>query len=93
VAAATAAAGMAPQEVMKAIAEALVATAVGLFVAIPAVIAYNWFQRHSKRSWQHGRSERRPIGSPGGPGQRRPSVRRRQKARIRRLRLVHHGRQ
>ena len=48
VAAATAAAGMAPQEVMKAIAEALVATAVGLAVAIPAVALYNWFQRHSK---------------------------------------------
>ncbi len=48
VAAATAAAGMAPQEVMKAIAEALVATAAGLFVAIPAVIAFNWLQRHAK---------------------------------------------
>jgi len=30
--------------VMAGIAEALVATAVGLFVAIPAVIAFNWFQ-------------------------------------------------
>ena len=47
-AAATAAAGMAPQEVMKAIAEALVATAVGLAVAIPAVVFYNWFHRHAK---------------------------------------------
>jgi len=37
--------GMAPQEVMAAIAEALVATAVGLFVAIPAVAMYNIFQR------------------------------------------------
>jgi biopolymer transport protein ExbB len=37
--------GMAPQEVMAAIAEALVATAVGLFVAIPAVFMYNIFQR------------------------------------------------
>ena len=37
--------GMAPQEVMAAIAEALVATAVGLFVAIPAVAMYNVFQR------------------------------------------------
>ena len=35
----------APQEVMAAIAEALVATAVGLFVAIPAVAMYNVFQR------------------------------------------------
>jgi biopolymer transport protein ExbB len=33
---------------MKAIAEALVATAVGLAVAIPAVAFYNWFHRHSK---------------------------------------------
>jgi biopolymer transport protein ExbB len=37
--------GMAPQEVMAAIAEALVATAVGLFVAIPAVAMFNIFQR------------------------------------------------
>ena len=34
--------------VMSGIAEALVATAVGLFVAIPAVIAYNYFQRQVK---------------------------------------------
>jgi biopolymer transport protein ExbB len=47
-AAATAAAGMAPQQVMAAIAEALVATAIGLFVAIPAVAAYNIFMRKSK---------------------------------------------
>ena len=38
----------APQEVMAAIAEALVATAVGLAVAIPAVVAFNFFSRHSK---------------------------------------------
>ena len=36
---------LAPQAVMSNIGEALVATAVGLFVAIPAVAAYNWFQR------------------------------------------------
>ena len=41
-------ASAAPQEVMAAIAEALVATAVGLAVAIPAVVAYNVFQRHSR---------------------------------------------
>jgi biopolymer transport protein ExbB len=35
----------APTEVMNAISEALVATAVGLAVAIPAVAAYNYFQR------------------------------------------------
>jgi biopolymer transport protein ExbB len=33
---------------MAAIAEALVATAVGLFVAIPAVVMYNLFQRQAK---------------------------------------------
>lgn len=38
----------APQEVMSSIAEALVATAMGLFVAIPAVAMYNVFQRKSK---------------------------------------------
>lgn len=38
----------APQVVMAAIAEALVATAVGLAVAIPAVVAYNFFSRHSR---------------------------------------------
>jgi biopolymer transport protein ExbB len=43
-----AAAVMAPQTVMSAIAEALVATAVGLAVAIPAVAAYNFFQRRTK---------------------------------------------
>ncbi|HVU05697.1 MAG TPA: MotA/TolQ/ExbB proton channel family protein [Polyangiaceae bacterium] len=40
--------GAAPTSVMSAIAEALVATAVGLFVAIPAVVAYNAFQRRIK---------------------------------------------
>ncbi len=38
----------APQEVMASIAEALVATAMGLAVAIPAVALYNLFQRKSK---------------------------------------------
>jgi biopolymer transport protein ExbB len=37
-----------PTAVMKGVFEALVATAVGLFVAIPAVIAYNYFQRQVK---------------------------------------------
>ena len=36
--------------VMAGIAEALIATAIGLLVAIPAVIAYNYFQRHIKNS-------------------------------------------
>jgi biopolymer transport protein ExbB len=44
-ASAAAASQLAPQAVMTNIAEALVATAVGLLVAIPAVAAYNFFQR------------------------------------------------
>ncbi len=36
---------LAPQAIMTGIAEALVATAVGLFVAIPAVATFNYFQR------------------------------------------------
>ena len=40
-----AASAIAPQAVMTSIAEALVATAIGLVVAIPAVAAYNTFQR------------------------------------------------
>jgi len=42
---AQAASALAPQAIMSSIAEALVATAVGLFVAIPAVAAYNYLQR------------------------------------------------
>jgi biopolymer transport protein ExbB/TolQ len=38
-----------PSAVMSGISEALVATAVGLFVAIPAVVAFNVFQRLLKR--------------------------------------------
>ena len=38
-----------PSVVMAGISEALVATAVGLLVAIPAVVAYNVFQRQVKR--------------------------------------------
>jgi biopolymer transport protein ExbB len=37
--------GVDPNAVMGGVFEALIATAVGLFVAIPAVIAYNFFQR------------------------------------------------
>jgi len=43
-----AASTIAPQTVMTSIAEALVATAIGLLVAIPAVAAYNAFQRLTK---------------------------------------------
>jgi biopolymer transport protein ExbB len=41
-----------PQVVMLGIAEALIATALGLFVAIPAVIAYNFFQKQTQRTRQ-----------------------------------------
>lgn len=47
---AAAATQLAPQAVMTNIAEALVATAVGLLVAIPAVAAYNFFQRVVKET-------------------------------------------
>lgn len=43
--AAAGAAGLAPEGVMLKISEALVATGVGLFIAIPAVAAFNAFQR------------------------------------------------
>jgi biopolymer transport protein ExbB/TolQ len=42
--------GEASTAVMSGISEALVATAVGLLVAIPAVVAYNVFQRRVKRT-------------------------------------------
>ncbi len=42
--------------VMAGISEALVATAVGLFVALPAVVAYNLFQRGLRRSTQRATS-------------------------------------
>lgn len=44
---------LAPNEVMKAIGEALVATAVGIGVAIPAVAANNLFQRLVKQTLAH----------------------------------------
>ncbi len=40
--------GAGPQTVMSGISEALIATAVGILVAIPAVAAYNLFQRRVK---------------------------------------------
>lgn len=48
--AAASASALAPQAVMTSIAEALVATAVGLVVAIPAVAAYNIFMRQVKET-------------------------------------------
>jgi biopolymer transport protein ExbB len=44
-AAASGATQLAPEAVMARISEALVATAIGIFIAIPAVAAYNGFQR------------------------------------------------
>jgi biopolymer transport protein ExbB len=41
---------MAPAQVMSSISEALVATAVGIAIAIPAVAANNYFQRMTKRT-------------------------------------------
>ena len=46
--AAQAAAAAAPQAVMSSLSEALVATAAGIFVAIPAIVAFNVFQRATK---------------------------------------------
>ncbi|MBI5631739.1 MAG: MotA/TolQ/ExbB proton channel family protein [Elusimicrobia bacterium] len=37
-----------PEVVMKGLSEALIATAVGLFVAIPCVVSYNYFQKKAK---------------------------------------------
>jgi biopolymer transport protein ExbB/TolQ len=39
-----------PNAIMGGVFEALIATAVGLFVAIPAVVAYNYFQRRVRAS-------------------------------------------
>lgn len=59
--------------VMAGISEALVATAVGLFVALPAVVAYNLFQRALRRATQRATAlghaavaflEARPGGRP-----------------------------
>lgn len=45
-----------PTVVMAGISEALVATAVGLFVAIPAVVAFNFFQKQVKQILQNTQS-------------------------------------
>jgi biopolymer transport protein ExbB len=64
--------------VMAGISEALVATAVGLFVALPAVVAYNLFQRSLRRSTQRATAlghaavaflEAGPAAGRAGPGQ------------------------
>jgi biopolymer transport protein ExbB len=62
--------------VMAGISEALVATAVGLFVALPAVVAYNLFQRALRRATQRATAlghaavahlEARPAPAARGP--------------------------
>ncbi len=45
---------LAPQAVMSSISEALVATAIGLGVAIPAVFAFNMFERRVKSALEDG---------------------------------------
>jgi biopolymer transport protein ExbB/TolQ len=45
-----------PNAVMSGVFEALVATAVGLFVAIPAVVAYNLFQRRVRKRTAENRA-------------------------------------
>lgn len=50
-----------PSVVMAGISEALVATAVGLMVAIPAVIAYNFFQRVVKRKMANAEAVKKLI--------------------------------
>src|SRR5262245_38060518 len=70
--------GQNPNAVMGGVFEALVATAVGLFVAIPAVVAYNLFQRRVRKrladvdSLAHlvlatARSEGKPAAPPAPP--------------------------
>ncbi len=67
-------AGLAPSvAIMTGISEALVATAIGLFVAIPAVVAYNFFTRRvqefiGQRGEGPERSAARRIWSAGSPG-------------------------
>ena len=50
-----------PSVVMAGISEALVATAVGLLVAIPAVIAFNGFNRIVKRHYANAEAVMRLI--------------------------------
>jgi biopolymer transport protein ExbB len=50
-----------PQTVMAGISEALIATAVGLFVAIPAVILYNWLKSLAKGLLDQAESNARMV--------------------------------
>ncbi|MGH9120357.1 MAG: MotA/TolQ/ExbB proton channel family protein [Acidimicrobiales bacterium] len=46
--------GIAPQAIMTGVSEALVATAIGLLVAIPSVVAFNFFSRRINESLANG---------------------------------------
>ena len=48
-----------PSVILKGISEALVATALGLFIAIPAVVAYNYFVRKVRKIMVHSESSAR----------------------------------
>jgi biopolymer transport protein ExbB/TolQ len=48
-----------PSVILKGISEALVATALGLFIAIPAVVAYNYFVRKVRKILVHSESAAR----------------------------------
>ncbi len=48
-----------PSVILKGISEALVATALGLFIAIPAVVAYNYFVRKVRKILVHAESSAR----------------------------------
>jgi biopolymer transport protein ExbB len=50
-----------PEVVMSSIAEALVATAIGILVAVPAVIAYNFFNRAIKKKMANSDTTARII--------------------------------
>ena len=50
-----------PSVVMAGISESLVATAVGLIVAIPAVVAYNAFNRIVKRHYANAEAVMRLV--------------------------------
>ena len=62
------------------IAEALVATAIGLFAAIPAVIAYNRFARHRPHRHPAGDLHRRVLQHPAAQRQASPAAAQRSRA-------------
>ena len=62
-----------PNAVMSGVFEALVATAVGLFVAIPAVVAYNLFQRTVRKRIGRNRFAGSPDSLDGQERSERPA--------------------